>query len=44
MENAICRWHNKYLVDVTEQEMDSCRGDCVKCEDLVLESEEADNE
>ena len=44
MEKGMCLWHNKYLIDVTEREMDSCGGDCVKCEDLVLESEEAVDE
>ena len=44
MERAICLWHNKELVDVTEHEMDSCGGDCIKCEDLVLKSEEVDHE
>ena len=44
MEKGICLWHNKELVDVTEWEMDSCGGNCVNCEDLVLKSEEVVDE
>ena len=45
MERAICLWHNKELVDVTEHEMDSCGGKCDNCEDLSVEkSNEVDDE
>lgn len=45
MGKTICRWHNKYLEDVTEHEMDSCGGKCDNCEDLVIESgKEVDDE